>query len=485
MRLVLLGPPGAGKGTQAAYLTSEWGIPHLATGDMLRAARRARTSLGQRAQAYMDRGDLVPDDLIMEMIDERLRESDCAQGFLLDGFPRTLPQAEGLDRILARLGVSLDAAFDLVVPEAELIRRLSGRRVCPRCDRIYHVDTMPPQREGVCDDCGVELVQREDDQPEAIRNRLRVYREETAPLIDYYMEQGLLHAIDGSIDVEHTHGQIAAALGKAPAVGARRATSSDSPQPRIKSDQEIECMRRAGRVVGLALDKIQRRVAPGMTTAEIDHMARDAIAELGGTPSFLGYRGYPASVCTSVNDEIVHGIPGPRVLEPGDILGVDLGAIVDGFHGDAAVTVPIGRISAEARRLIEVTQEALALGIDQARPGKRVVDISAAIQEYVERHGFSVVRALTGHGVGAEMHEPPQVPNFVNGASRMLLREGMTLAIEPMVNAGEADVVTDPDGWTMRTRDGRLSAHFEHTVLVSRKGPQILTVADRGLPLEA
>jgi methionyl aminopeptidase len=445
---------------------------------MLRAARRAGTSLGRRAQGYMDRGDLVPDELIMEMMEERFQQSDCARGFLLDGFPRTLAQAQGLDRILIRLGWSLDAVFDLVVSEAELIRRLSGRRVCPQCDRIYHVDTMPPQREGICDDCGVALVQREDDQPEAIRNRLRVYQAETAPLIDYYTDQGLLRAIDGSIDVDHTYAQIVAALGKAPAVGARRAAPAETGHPRIKTDQDVERMRRAGRVVALALEKLQQAVAPGMTTAEIDRIARDTIAGLGGAPSFLGYRGYPASVCTSVNDEIVHGIPGARVLQPGDIVGIDLGAIVDGFHGDAAITVPLGRISPEARRLLQVTQEALELGIDQARPGKRVVDISAAIQQHVERHGFSVVRALTGHGIGSEMHEPPQVPNFVNGASRMLLREGMTVAIEPMVNAGEADVVTDPDGWTMRTRDGRLSAHFEHTVLISRNGPRILTVAD-------
>lgn len=477
-RLVLLGPPGAGKGTQAAQLSSEWHLPHLATGDMLRGARRAGTPLGRRAESYMDGGDLVPDDLIMEMMEERLQQSDCSQGFILDGFPRTLAQAEGLARILTSLGQPLDAVFDLVVPEEELIRRLSGRRVCAVCDRIYHIETMHPQREGICDNCGGALVQREDDRPEAIRNRLRVYQEETAPLIRYYQSQGLLRAIDGSIGVEHTHAQILAALGKAPALGARHATAVDANQPRIKSEDEIERMRRAGRVVALVLDKIGQVVGPGTTTGEIDRVARETLADLDAIPSFLGYRGYPAAVCVSVNDEVVHGIPGPRVLQQGDIVGVDLGAIVDGYHGDAAVTIAVGQVSAEARRLMKATREALHRGIQQARPSKRVVDISAAVQEHVERHGFSVVRVLTGHGIGADMHEPPQVPNFVDGSSRIMLREGMTLAIEPMVNAGEPDVVTDDDGWTMRTRDGRLSAHFEHTVLVSRKGPQILTGLD-------
>jgi methionyl aminopeptidase len=475
MRIVLLGPPGAGKGTQAVRLTSEWGLPHLATGDMLRAARRAGTPLGQRAQAYMDRGDLVPDELIMEMTEDRLRRPDCEEGFVLDGFPRTLMQAEGLDRLLVRLGQPLDAVFDLMVPEEELIRRLSGRRVCPQCDAIYQVETMPPQREGVCDRCGGALVQREDDQPEAVRRRLEVYREQTAPLIEYYQRQGLLRPVDASVSVEHTQAQIAEALGKAPAVGARRAATMKANQPRVKSADQIECMRRAGRVVAVALERIRQIVRPGITTADIDSAAREALHELGAVPSFLGYRGYPAAVCTSVNDEVVHGIPGPRVLETGDLVGVDLGAIVDGFHGDAAITLGVGQIAAESRRLMRVTREALAKGIEQARPGNRVVDISAAIQEHVERHGFSVVTLLTGHGIGADMHEPPQIPNFVGGSSRMLLREGMTLAIEPMVNAGEPDVVTDADGWTMRTRDGRRSAHFEHTVLVADPEPEILT----------
>jgi len=213
MRLVLLGPPGAGKGTQAHVLSEEWGVPHLSTGDLLREERRQGTKLGKQAQDFMDRGELVPDQLIIEMMAERCRKPDCQKGYLLDGFPRTLSQAEALDKMLKQLGHELDAVIDLAVPEPEIIRRLSGRRVCPSCLRIYHQETMPPRVEGTCDDCGAKLVQREDDQPEVIRTRLRAYESQTAPLIAYYQERNLLHTVDGSIGVEHTRRQIQAQFG--------------------------------------------------------------------------------------------------------------------------------------------------------------------------------------------------------------------------------------------------------------------------------
>lgn len=211
-RIVILGPPGSGKGTQASRLGELWGVPHISSGDLLRAHVREGTELGQRARPYMERGELVPDELILDMMQERLSAPDAERGYLLDGFPRTLAQAEALEGRLEALGQRLEAAIYLRVPEAELLRRLSGRRTCPRCDAIYHVDTMPPKREGICDRCGAELIQREDERPEVVRKRLAVYAKQTRPLLDHYRERGLLHEVDGTLGVERVPGEIARLL---------------------------------------------------------------------------------------------------------------------------------------------------------------------------------------------------------------------------------------------------------------------------------
>lgn len=235
-------------------------------------------------------------------------------------------------------------------------------------------------------------------------------------------------------------------------------------------------MRKASVIVAEALNAIKEFVSPGVTTKDLEQIAEDIIRRRGGTPAFKGYRGYPASICASVNDEVVHGIPSSTVvLKPGDIVSIDLGVIYDGYIGDAAITVPVGEISNEAKRLLEVTEKALYIGIQQAKVNNRVTDISHAIQSYVEAHGFSVVRNFVGHGVGKSLHEDPQVPNFGPPGKGPKLKEGMTLAIEPMVNAGRYDVVVLDDGWTAKTVDGSLSAHFEHTVLIKKGGPEILT----------
>jgi methionyl aminopeptidase len=243
----------------------------------------------------------------------------------------------------------------------------------------------------------------------------------------------------------------------------------------IKTPQEIAVMRRACQVAALALADVARAVRPGITTRELDRLAEDRIRELGGVPSFLGYRGFPASLCVSVNDEVVHGIPGRRRLREGEIVSLDLGAIVEGFHGDLATTLPVGRVPEDLRRLLQVAEEALEEGIRAVRPGGRLGDVGAAIQRHAERHGYSVVRDFAGHGVGRRLHEEPQVPNFGRPGNGVVLRPGMTLAIEPMVNAGTHEVTVDPDGWTVRTRDHKPSAHFEHTVAVSEAGADVLT----------
>jgi methionyl aminopeptidase len=246
----------------------------------------------------------------------------------------------------------------------------------------------------------------------------------------------------------------------------------------LRDRREIEAIRAAAQLVARTLDLLGREVRPGMTTAALDRLAETYIRDHGGRPAFKGYRGFPATICPSVNDEVVHAIPGPRRLDEGDVIGVDVGVEMNGYYGDSARTFAVGEVSAEAKRLLEVTREALLEGVTRARGGNRVGDISHAIQTHVEHHGFSIVRSLVGHGIGREMHEEPQVPNFGLPDRGPRLMIGQVLAIEPMVNAGGPEVVTRPDGWTVVTKDGSLSAHFEHTVALGPNGPEILSATD-------
>jgi methionyl aminopeptidase len=243
----------------------------------------------------------------------------------------------------------------------------------------------------------------------------------------------------------------------------------------IKSEREIALMRQAGRIVAAVLSVLMKQVKPGMKTKELDTIAGREVKRLGGIPSFKGYRGFPANLCVSVNDEIVHGIPGERVLRQGDIVSLDMGAIFKGFQGDSAVTVGVGKTSPEAVKLITTTEDVLKAGIAAARPGARLGDISAAIQNYAESRGYSVVREYTGHGIGRELHEEPQIPNFGPPGTGPVLKKGMTLALEPMVNAGDWRTRVGDDQWTVRTADGSLSAHFEHTIAITDGEAEILT----------
>jgi methionyl aminopeptidase len=244
-----------------------------------------------------------------------------------------------------------------------------------------------------------------------------------------------------------------------------------------KSPQEIEQMARAGRVVVDALTLVGEHARPGITTAELDAIAEEFITAQGGYPTFKGYRGYPAATCISPNEMVVHGIPGPYELDDGDIVSIDVGVTLDGFVADSAYTFAVGEISAEAERLLEACQAALGGGVEQCRAGNRLSDISHAVQQATESAGFSVVRSLVGHGVGRSMHEDPQIPNYGEPGRGPLLAEGMTFAIEPMINVGGPEIYVHDDEWSISTADGSLSAHFEHTVAVTAGGPRVLTAA--------
>ncbi len=245
-----------------------------------------------------------------------------------------------------------------------------------------------------------------------------------------------------------------------------------------KSPHEIEAMARAGEVVVETLELMREHIRPGVTTGELDALADEFIRSRGGVPTFKGYRGYPASICASPNEMIVHGIPGPYRLDEGDVLSIDVGVTLGGFVADSAYTFPVGDVSPEAERLLETGQAALAAGIEQCRIGNRLSDISHAIQRMTEENGFSVVRALVGHGVGRSMHEEPQIPNFGQPGRGPVLEDGMVFAIEPMINAGRPEIVVLDDKWSISTEDASLSAHFEHTVAVTEVGPRILTTAE-------
>jgi len=242
-----------------------------------------------------------------------------------------------------------------------------------------------------------------------------------------------------------------------------------------KSPAELEKMRAASQLVAQILEELAAMVAPGVSTADLDAAAERKVRAAGAEPAFKGYRGYPATLCASANEQVIHGIPNRTPLQAGDIISLDMGVKLAGYYGDSAVTVPVGAVSDEAARLLRVTQEALARGIAQVRVGGRVSDIGHAIQQHVEAHGFSVVREFVGHGIGASLHEEPQIANYGEPGRGPRLAEGMTLAIEPMVNMGKPAVKVLPDGWTAVTKDGSLSAHFEHTVAVTKNGPEILT----------
>lgn len=263
----------------------------------------------------------------------------------------------------------------------------------------------------------------------------------------------------------------------------KRKTASNSPSSysggiSIKSRREMEAMERAGAIVGSTLTLLKKSVEPGITTADLNRIADKNIRSMGAVPTFLGYHGFPGAICASVNEEIVHGIPGKRVLKEGDIIKMDVGATIDGFIGDAAISVAVGEIGADVQKLMDDTEASLYAGIEAAQPGNRIGDIGAAVSGYAIPRGYGVVRQFVGHGVGRYLHEDPQVPNYGEAGKGILLRPGMCICIEPMLNMGTEDTTILDDDWTVVTADGALSAHFEHTLAITADGPKILTMHD-------
>ena len=461
LNVVMLGPPGAGKGTQAERLARTRGLPKISTGDILREAVQAGTDLGGAARLTMEAGNLVGDNVMIGIVRERLNKNDARDGFVLDGFPRTVLQAEALDGMVNGRGPLV--VVDIVVPEDVLVRRLATRRICSKCGSNAAVDWI-----AVCGKCGGSLVARVDDSVDIVRERLKVYQRQTKPLVEY-----LLAAADVSRDRRQP------AAERRHRVDRFRTRGGDGQGFAAvivcKSASEIERMRAANLLVADVLAELGAMVAPGVTTRDLDEAAERLVRAGGAEPAFKGYRGYPATLCASINEQVVHGIPSTRKLAEGDIVSLDMGVKLNGFFGDSAVTVPVGNVSEDVLTLLRVTQEALEKGIEQAQLGGRISDIGHAIQQHVESHGFSVVREFVGHGIGASLHEEPQIANYGEPGRGPRLAEGMVLAIEPMVNMGRPAVKVLADGWTAVTRDGSLSAHFEHTVAVTKDGPLVLT----------
>ena len=445
MNILVLGPQGSGKGTQAKRIAATYGIPHIATGDMLREMKELPTDLGRELKEVMDRGDLVNDELMIRLIRDRLSRGDTLGGFVLDGFPRTMPQAEALDELLRELDRELDVVFDFQVPDHEVLMQRMLRRAA---------------EEG-----------RSDDTPEAMSGASSCTTARRAPLIDYYRtHQANVVGVHADRSVDEVFEEIQRALdGRA-----RVAAGRDHPQVRSRDRGDGAARARSSSRRSRSSVSTSSRAS---TMRELDRIADEHLAANGATPTSKGYKGFPAALCISPNSMVVHGIPNDYAAREGDLISLDLGVTLDGLVADSAVTLPVGEISPEAQRLLDVCQEALAAGIDQARPGNHLSDISHAVQVVVEDAGFSVVRSLVGHGVGRSYHEDPQIPNYGPPGRGPVLQEGMTLAIEPMITAGEPDVYVHDDDWSISSVDESLAAHFEHTVAVLDSGPRILTTA--------
>ena len=318
--------------------------------------------------------------MTVKILLDRVAQPDCKNGYVLDGFPRTIPQAEVLDKALAEMGEAIDAV-NVDVPDENIVKRMLGRRACVSCGATYHIEHIPPKKEGICDKCGEELILRDDDKPETVLNRLHVYHEQTQPLIDFYKEKGVLKTVDGTVDMKDVFAAIAAICGlKSP-----KTKEVISMAVTIKSAKEIELMRESCRLLADVFQNMEQAMRPGMSTLDVNILGEKLIRAHGCIPNFLHLYGYPASVCVSVNDEVVHGIPRKdHILQEGDIVSLDAGLIYKGYHSDMARTFGVGEISGDARLLIERTRQSFFDGIKMAKAGNHLYDISNAIDASIK-----------------------------------------------------------------------------------------------------
>ncbi len=457
-----MGPPGAGKGTQAKVVADHFGVPAISTGDIFRHNVSEGTELGVKAKEFMDAGEYVPDEITNLMVRNRIDEPDAEPGFLLDGYPRTLAQVEELDGMIKHTGHQLDAVVVLTVDGEELVQRLLQR---------------------------AETDGRSDDTEDVIRRRQEVYAEQTEPLIGVYRDRDLLIEVDGMGEVGRGHqADLRRARRRPPELTLLTPWVSVTGASRSRRPSRSPRCDAAGLLVGETLELLRTSVRAGISTGELDRIAAENIRAGGGVPSFLGYGHppFPATICASVNDQVVHGIPGDRVLEDGDVISIDCGAIIEGWHGDAAITVAVGDVRPDVLELMRVTQGSMWAGIAAARLGGRVTDISHAVETYVRSQShptggsYGILEDFTGHGIGTAMHQPPNVPNYGRPGRGPKLERGLALAVEPMITLGSKHTELDDDEWTVVTDDGSWAAHFEHTFTLTPDGAWVLTAIDGG-----
>ena len=476
LNLILLGPPGSGKGTQGERLQEDFRLPYYATGDILRAAVKEGTEIGKQAKEFMDRGDLVPDEVIIGVIAERLQQDEAADGFILDGFPRTVPQAEALDEKMKELRREMTAAILIDVSEDEVVRRLGGRRTCEQNpSHIYHVEFDPPKEEGVCDLDGAKLIVRDDDKPNVIKNRLSQYREKTAPLVDYYEERGILNRVNGAQSPDEVEERSTASSPRFAARKRRGGETDDVSRHDHPQDDRADRRDGGGRQdpgplpADAALQGPPRRHHRGARRGR-----REVHPVTGRGPLVQGLPGLPGLDLRFAQLDGRPRHPRPHELRRGDILSIDVGVTYEGWVADAAITVPIGEKPTGAEHLLTATKDALFEGIAQAVKGNHLGHLACRPAAGGARRPLDHPDARRPW-VGRDMHEDPQIPNFGDPGKGPELEIGMVLAIEPMVNAGGADIRMGSDGWAVYSADDSLAAHFEFTVAITEDGPRVLT----------
>ena len=459
--VILIGPPGAGKDTQAELLARELNFVEIKTSKIIEDKLNSsdpNDAVMNNEKELKKTGQLNTSSLVEAWAIEKIEEvGKSGSGLVANGWPRKSEEVEtemaAVEKFYSKDSIKI---VTITLSEEESVKRNSKRRVCEK-------NGHPIQDEGIttCPEDGSAIIFRVDDTPETISKRYQVYITQTQPVIDFLSKRGYnAITINGEQPIEDVHRDILDKLWWF---------------VKLKTPQEIELMREGGHILAEVLDVLVGAVKVGIQTKEFDSMAQELIKARGAKPSFLNYNGFPAALCVSINEEIVHGLPSERKLKDGDLVKLDLGVFYKGFHTDSARSVIVGKGEIKLQKLVDVTAEALRIGIETAQVGKTLGDVGYAIHEYVKSQGYDVVRDLIGHGIGTEVHEEPEVPNYGKQGEGVILRAGMVIAIEPMVVMGGHKIANGLDGYSYITVDKQPSAHIEHTVVITAAGPEILT----------